>query len=90
MAKPSWDEIRSRVRRVIAEDKGYDPLEVQDSDRLRDDLRYSAAGLRAVTPDINDEFFVNGKGLSVEQVASCLKVIGISAKVDEQAVSDFR
>ena len=90
MPRPTWDEIRVRVRSVIARDKGYDPLEIHDNDKLRDDLGYDETGLAALTPDINDEFFKKKKGLSVKQVQACLKVIGISAKVDEQPSADFK
>ena len=89
MAKPSLDEIRIRVRKVIAADKGYGQDEIHDGDSLRKDLNYNDTGLKALTPDINDEFFVAGKGLSIKQVQGCGKVSDIADKVDEQPIEDF-
>ncbi len=90
MAKPSIDQIRSRVRKVIAADKGYDQNEIHDGDSLQKDLRYDKTGLKALTPDINDEFFVAGKGLSIKQVGGCERVSDIADNVDEQPMGDFK
>jgi len=90
MAKPSWDAIDAGVDQLIADDKGYHVYEIHDNDKLRDDLRYTDSGLEALAPDINRKFFKTGKGLSGEAVVSCLKVIGIVARIDEQPVGDFK
>jgi hypothetical protein len=90
MPKPTWNEIDGRVRRLIADDKGYHPEEIHDNDRLREDLRYDDDGLEALGPDINREFFTQDKGLSTTALLNCLKVIGIVARIDEQPVADFR
>lgn len=90
MPKPTWSEIDSRVHRLIANDKGYHPEEIHDDDKLREDLRYDDDGLEALAPDINKEFFVRNKGLSTNDVLSCLKVIGIVARIDERPVADFK
>lgn len=90
MPKPSWDEIRSRVAVVVAAPKNYDPIEIGDNDKLRDDLGYTTQTLGALAKPINIKFFVPGKGLTPGDVRACLKVIGISAKVDEQPIGDFK
>ena len=90
MSKPTWNEIDSRVRRLIADDKGYRPEEIHGNDRLREDLRYDNDGLEALGPDINKEFFKRDKGLSTNDLLGCLKVIGLVARVDEQPVADFK
>jgi ABC-type bacteriocin/lantibiotic exporter with double-glycine peptidase domain len=90
MAKPSFDEIRSRVANVVARPLNVLPIEIHDNDLLRDDLGYTDQGLAALTTDLNDEFFVGTTGLSTKQVTECLKVIGISAKVDQQPIANFK
>lgn len=90
MPKPSWDEIDARVAKLIAKDKGYHPYEIHDNDKLRDDLRYDDEGLEALAPDVNRAFFKKKRGLSVDDVVGCLKVIGIVARVDEQPIADFK
>jgi hypothetical protein len=90
MSKPSWNEINAGIHRIIAEDKGYDPTEIHDNDKLRDDLRYDDDGLEALAPDINREFFKPDRGLSTNDILGCLKVIGIVARIDEKPVEDFR
>ena len=90
MAKPSWNKIDARVAQIIAADKGYHPAEIHDNDKLRDDLRYTDNGLRALAPDINRTFFKPKKGLSGNDMVRCLKVIGIVALIDEHPVADFK
>ena len=90
MAKPSWDEIDLRVRSLIARDKGYHVHEIHDNDNLRDDLRYDDDGLVALAPDINREFFVDGAGLSANDMRRCLKVVGIISLIDEHPIDEFR
>ena len=90
MPKPSWDEIRSRIAVVVAAPKNYDPIESHDNDKLRDDLSYTTQTLGALAKPVNKAFFVQGKGLTPAQIRACLKVIGISAKVDEQPIGDFK
>lgn len=90
MPKPLWDDIDSRVRSIIADDKGYHVYEIHDNDNLRDDLRYDDTGLVALAPDLNREFFRNGAGLSADDMTRCLKVIGIVALIDEHPISDFK
>lgn len=90
MAKPSWDEIDLRVRRLIARDKGYHVHEIHDEDKLRDDLRYDDSGLVALAPDINREFFRKNAGLSADDMVRCLKVIGIVSLIDEHPISEFK
>ena len=90
MPKPSWDEIDLRIRQIIADDKHYHVYEVHDEDLLRDTLGYDDLGLTGLGPDINAAFFKKGKGLTKKQILSCLKVIGLPARVDEQPIKDFK
>ena len=91
MAKPDLPEIQRRTRKVIAEDKGYEPDEIEDEDKLRDNLRYDETGLGALATRINNEFFQKGKpGLSPDDVQACEKVKDISDKVDQQPVENFK
>jgi hypothetical protein len=91
MAKPSWDVIRAKVREVVAQDKGYDPLEIHDQDNLAADLRYDDGGLAGLATPINNKFFGEGKpGLAPRDIQACLKVIGIAIKVDEQPQANFK
>jgi hypothetical protein len=90
MSKPSWEVIDLRIKQLIAKDKNYHLSEIDDSDKLREDLRYDDPGLIALAPDINKSFFKKGKGLSQKEVVSCLKVIGLAGRVDEKPVVDFK
>jgi hypothetical protein len=79
------------VREVVANDKGYDPIEIHDQDNLVNDLRYDDGGLAGLATPINNAFFAKGKrGLAPSDIQECLKVIGIAVKVDDQPVASFK
>jgi hypothetical protein len=91
MAKPDLSEIQKTTRAVIAKDKGYEPDEVGDEDKLRDDLNYDNTGLGALATRINNAFFQKGKpGLSPSDVQACEKVKDIADKVDQQPAANFK